>query len=1005
MSDGIRRGVLEVDKVNRANFAGWGAHLSDDEFAKALATIGIHNAYLGLWPTFPWASEVAASISNRLEQTQDPVRCKYFNTPPEEWTRFSRVPSPDELAAAWDKLKPRISRPQFEIELTDRMRRERDQRGAGWLLDELRRPALDARSAYLAEQPLVGHPDWQWPIRVGLLNEGARRAYRSSADAHTTVQNLTREVDPKRDRATVDLLWISGEVDNAVRLLEEAPYPIHAHAVTIVGTGTEANWAATETAKNRITELTQAQSVVVVNPVDAAAWLNTLVRELSHDVPFDVAVNWSGGDAEPVCSGPLLWSARPLIQASRISNFTNNLVKRASNEYDTDAPLALDQNVAWSLGLGTALNPVGIVLDRLGERIKDIGFLHESDGARVASAVNLAIRRLGVRKSTTRRRPTRYYEPEAPTGPRHLQVAVFNSRWSEPLKAFVRNDKHDLEVHIGPQQEGRLSLPDTFPEDRLPPPDESGGHLLTVVLFEPQFMEEPELKTLFLPRSGASLPCRFELFVTESATEVEARITVLHENRVLQTGLLRGPVKPLEEIELYREHSYLAQSGFDDEEGVRDAGEPEPDKRRLRRIEFVVAGAVRRAIADLALRSRFDAALVLNHVGARPGLQGTAGNRAGYVWLDDNTVQGARLAIENALDTGDWDYQEYNGLHAQGTTKLLRLLAIKGNRLYTFVAKNLPSGVIAAKRLQIVVAKDHARLPVEFFYDFNVPKLDAPVCEHAEEALRNGACSKDCRATKETPAPVVCPLGFWGLSRVLEWHAFTEQQALQLPANVAGRLDIDSAPRSAEVPLGGACLFGYSKRIDEADKNCINNFKSRVKALSHPPIAVESWSDWKAAVKKLDPSILMLLVHTKTNEYGTMLEMGPPSPSAAEDESLLLTDHLTQDFVLGPKMTGSPIVLLLGCTTATAKLPFDTVAAAFEDRGQAGIVVATSNLIYGPKAVEMAEAFLRAILDVQDGETFGDVTLAVRRSLLAEGLTMILCITVYGDADWKLVRQ
>jgi hypothetical protein len=991
--------------MDRTDFAGWGAHLSDDEFAKALATIGVHNAYLGFWPTFASASEVAENISSRLEPSQDPVRCEYFTSPPEDWMRFSRVPSPDELAAAWDKLKPHINRPQFEIKLSNRIRRERDQRGAGWLLDELRRPALDAQSVYLAGQPLVGHPDWQWPIRVGLLNEGARRAYRSSADAHRTVQNLTREVDPLRDRGTVDLLWISGEVDNAARLLEEAPYPIHAHAVAIVGTGPEANWAATETAKNRITELTQAQSVIIVNPVDAAAWLNTFVRELSHDVPFDVAVNWSGGDVEPVCSGPLLWSARPLIQASRISNFASNLVKRAHKEYDPDAPLAIDQKVALSLGLGTGLNPAGVVVDRLGERIRDIGFLHESDGASVASAVNTAIKRLGVKKPTTRRRPTRYYEPEVLSVARHLQVAVFNSRWPGPLKSFVRNDKHDLEVHIGRQLRGRLALQATFPEDQLPPPDESGGHLLTVVLFEPQFMEEPELKTLFLPRSGPSLPCRFEIFVTGSATEVEARVSVLHENRVLQTGLLRGPVKPLEEIESYREHSSLAKSGFDDEEGERGVREPELDKRKVRQIEFVVAGAVHRAIADLALRSRFDGALVLNHVGERPGLQGTAGNRSGYVWLDDNTVQGARKDIEDALDTGDWDYQEYNGLHARGTTRLLRLLAIKGNRLYTFVAKNLPSGVTAAKRLQVVVAKDHARFPVEFFYEFNAPKLDAPVCEHAEEALRIGACSKDCRATKETPAPVVCPLGFWGLSRVLEWHAFTEQQALQLPANVAGRLDIDRAPRSDEVPLSGACLFGYSKQIDKADKDCIPNFKSRVNSLPHPPIAVESWSDWKAAVKKLDPSILMLLVHTKTNEYGTMLEMGPPSPSAAEDESLLLTDHLTQDFVFGPKMTGSPIVLLLGCTTATAKLPFDTVAAAFEDRGQAGIVVATSNLIYGPKAVEVAEAFLRAILNVQDGETFGDVTLAVRRSLLADGLAMILCITVYGDADWKLVRH
>jgi hypothetical protein len=681
-------------------------------------------------------------------------------------------------------------------------------------------------------------------------------------------------------------------------------------------------------------------------------------------------------------------------------------VKRSLRDLDQDRPLVIDEKVALPLGLPPGPNPTGIVLDRLGKRIKDIGFLHESDGASVASAVNESIKNFGAKKRPTRHLPRGYHEPEAPTVPRNLQVAVFNGRWSEPLEAFARGEKHEFEVHIGPPLEGRLSLKDRFPEDKLPPPGESGGHLLTVVFFEPQFMEQPALKTLFLPRSGPSAPCRFEFVVGENATAVEGRVTVLHENRVLQTGLVRGPVRTVEEIEFYREHPERAQWRYTEGEARPDDGGPESDERKVpAQIEFVVAGAVRRAIADLDQRSRFDAALVLNHISERPGLQGTAGNRSGYVWLDDNTVQGAKADIEKALDTGDWDYAEYNGLHAEGTTKLLRILALKGNRLYSFIAKHLPPAVTAAQRLQVVVAKDHARFPVEFFYDFNPPTIDAPVCQHAEEALRNGRCSKDCLAAKQMPAPVVCPLGFWGLSRVLEWHAFTEQDALELPANVSGRLDIDSASRSDEVPLGGPCLFGYSKQIDKADKDCIENFKTRVRTLAQPPVSVESWSEWKAAVKKLDPSILMLLVHTKTNEYGTSLEMGPPSVSAAETDSLLLTDHLTDAYVIGPKITGSPIVLLLGCTTARAKLPFDTVATAFEYRARAGIVVATSNLIYGPKAVEVAEAFLRRILEVQDGQTFGDVTLAVRRSLLADGLAMILCITVYGDADWKLVKH
>jgi formaldehyde-activating enzyme involved in methanogenesis len=109
--------------------------------------------------------------------------------------------------------------------------------------------------------------------------------------------------------------------------------------------------------------------------------------------------------------------------------------------------------------------------------------------------------------------------------------------------------------------------------------------------------------------------------------------------------------------------------------------------------------------------------------------------------------------------------------------------------------------------------------------------------------------------------------------------------------------------------------------------------------------------------------------------------------------------------VIGPHIKGSPIVLLLGCTTANAKVAFQSVAAAFESRGEAGIIVATSNLIYGPKAVDVAEMFLKQVAAVQDGQTFGDVMLAVRRAALADGIAMILCLSAYGDADWKLVRN
>src|SRR5205814_5094122 len=115
--------------MERASFGSWGADLSDDEFAKALATIGIHNAYVRGWPTSTSASEVAERISKHLKSPADPVRCRYSGVPPSEWRSSVQVPSPSELAAAWIKIKPKVLRPQFEIELTEDIRKTRDRRG------------------------------------------------------------------------------------------------------------------------------------------------------------------------------------------------------------------------------------------------------------------------------------------------------------------------------------------------------------------------------------------------------------------------------------------------------------------------------------------------------------------------------------------------------------------------------------------------------------------------------------------------------------------------------------------------------------------------------------------------------------------------------------------------------------------------------------------------------------------------------------------------------------
>jgi hypothetical protein len=287
-----------------------------------------------------------------------------------------------------------------------------------------------------------------------------------------------------------------------------------------------------------------------------------------------------------------------------------------------------------------------------------------------------------------------------------------------------------------------------------------------------------------------------------------------------------------------------------------------------------------------------------------------------------------------------------------------------------------------------------------------MPDRNARVCEHSEKRLRqavtgnHGAqagCSEDCLAIRQNPANVVCPFGFWCMNRVIEWHAFTPELAEGVPSHAEFGLDIDGASEIGEIRMSNS-LIGYTTRISEADPNCMSVFEKAVTKLSHKPVFAVSWNDWRNQIQKLNPALLLLLVHTKKDQKGTSLELG--SGTGTSD---FLTDYIDSRDVCGPKLAGPPIVLLLGCTTAKDQLEFATVAARFETAG-AGIIVATTNLVYGPRAVELAQMFLEKLDSLPKGESFGDVMLEVRREALSRGIPMVLCLAAYGDADWRIVK-
>ena len=99
----------------------------------------------------------------------------------------------------------------------------------------------------------------------------------------------------------------------------------------------------------------------------------------------------------------------------------------------------------------------------------------------------------------------------------------------------------------------------------------------------------------------------------------------------------------------------------------------------------------------------------------------------------------------------------------------------------------------------------------------------------------------------------------------------------------------------------------------------------------------------------------------------------------------------------------SPIVLLIGCETDSAKVNLENSVTAFQDNG-AKIIVSTIATILGRHAGPAAATIVEEIKN-HEGKadaTFGDVMLKVRQRLLAKGIPMVLGLTSYGDADYRI---
>lgn len=550
--------------------------------------------------------------------------------------------------------------------------------------------------------------------------------------------------------------------------------------------------------------------------------------------------------------------------------------------------------------------------------------------------------------------------PATPAEPsRHLLAEVVAQKSGKVRRhSFAPGATHRVGIAIGPATADGLVLPSPFP-DRQVVPDGGLGAVLEIELVVPGAAGTTRQRSqLLLPPTGSSAQAQFTVEAPSSG-ELTMSVLVFQGARLLQSAELTGPVS------------------------VTDAPVDGSSLRLLCTAELqpVISGTVTGPLVDASVSFHVggDGEALLVGSGGDDRLLQVSGLEA----LQAQVVTQLRKAL--AADSVDGASP---GSRQQ--VRLLRSLARLGNQLHQVLAPQL-HGIEIDHGLQVISREDQT-LPLELVYDFGFPTRTARLCKTWGEALATGTCPR-CRP-RDGSTGTVCPLGFWGVRLVLE------RQLAGLPG-ADGTADPAGQPQPGRqtLPALDRVLFAASARVDavSADE------RKRTVAHLHEHLGdgccdVDTWTEWRRAVKQHKPGLLLSLPHNEATEEGlSALEIG--------DHSLLDVPAVGDEHVLPPGASVGPVVMLLGCNTAVAKVPWQSAAAQFRRRG-ASVVVGTLAESLGRQSAPMARHVADALWGPQavSGATMGEVMQGVRRRLVADGATLGLSLVAFGHAGWLVAE-
>ncbi len=860
---------------------------------------------------------------------------------------------------------------------------------AYWLTEQFLKLGDNEVSVYLRTDEPAAEVGWNWALRVGFLNNEDSRRLRGDLEKYFETERqwlapLIEFVNLSSENDNCDVLLLPASLRSAIGAALTLNIRISADCTLVIGQTNENPEdvpALIDTLRRLIS--TAGIGIAKVQSEKINNWFTELIRELSHDEPIDVAL--FAACRRTATPPPFLIASRQLIRFSRLVESIKSLGEKLKNSA-VDKLIDVSGDDAYNFGI----EPRSYNWNELGEKI-----VKRSNDFRIDREITSATSAVKINKEFQKSLANE--NKQKPNQTRWIQAQIFDSsRRDKPVRlrsALRANAPHELMVRIGTENQDWEQSDEKFPAELLPPGKES--YRLTVIITEPQLFDEPQISEVVLPPEGDSSECRFFFHVGENIKEIEARISILYKNRVLQTALLKAAV-------------------------VFEPSETSDDFK----ITMTREAIVRADFSGLKERRYFDAAFILNEDSNHN--HGVTAIKDQYVAF--STPEGLtefNKQVDKFLTDISDDPNIYTGkLDNPATVKLLSNLAKHGRKLYKSLTEYQKSSPLAnilialsesnfisgnPKRIQIISAKPDTRLPFEFLYDRAAPTGEkTKLCPNAVAGLEKGACFTDCPGIA-SPEDHVCPLGFWGLSNIIERHTHSIEYSTET-LHGDFRWQTEPLENRKHLEVFRKVLFAASNKADvleevsvkgktEIKKGGVEKIGSALSAITNSKVSkINSWRQWSDSIKSEAPSALILLTHTKTTN-GNILALEIEDGTQPD----MLLESIEPEYVYSVKKNLPPIVLLIGCETGKAKIEFMNFVAGFRQCG-ATIIVSTGTTILGRHAIPVTFELLKTLdeLTKEPNRSFGEAMRLIKQKMLARGIPMVLTLMSYGDADWQI---